>query len=308
MDRNDQIAPFWEHVAELRQTLIQCLLIVAAAIALCCWFYRDVVAIVTWPLHSRQAENPILHQEFKRERISNLSTVPFTYHIPSQTSHVTHISPGTIELSPGRYSIPPQGYLDIDVINPKNLVLLSPIDGFAATLKICFWAGMVLSSPGWIYLLLKFAAPAFEQQEWRMVIPFVCFSLLFLALGIAFAYYITIPIALQYFEGFNANIGTNLWTLSHYLDFTLFLILSNGLAFELSLILFFLVHFSIINAQQLTSKRRYMIVLAFILGAVLTPPDVTTQLMLALPLIGLYELAILYAYLRQKAILVYGRE
>ena len=308
MDTNDQNAPFWEHVAELRQTFIQCLFIVLAAVALCFWFYRDVVSIITGPLQNKQAEHPLMHQEFKRERISNIGAKPMVYHIPSHTAYVLQKSPGVEALTSGRYAIPPHGYIDIDSLNSQKLILLSPLDGLAAALKICFWTGLVLSSPIWIYLLLKFAAPALEKHEWKMLIPFVCISLIFLALGIGFAYFMTIPLAIQYLEGFNANIGTNLWTLSHYLDFSLFLMLSNGLAFELSLILFFLVHFSIISAQQLADKRRHMIVLAFILGAVLTPPDITTQIMLAIPLIGLYELAILYARLRRKFIGAYAHE
>jgi len=190
---------------------------------------------------------------------------------------------------------------DVDTLSAKNLVIFGPIDGMSITLKVCFWMGIVLSSPCWIYLILRFAAPAFEQREWQMVIPFISLSILFLGIGVGFAYFMTIPLAKQYLELFNASIGTNLWSLSHYVDFTLFLILANAMAFELSLILFFLVHFSIVSPETLASKRRYMIVLAFILGALLTPPDVLTQLMLAIPLIGLYELAVLYARFVQRA-------
>jgi sec-independent protein translocase protein TatC len=302
MNDNDKDAPFWEHAAELRRTLLQTLLIIAAAIAVCLWFYQNVFSILTWPLQNQPpSTTSLIHQEFKRERISNLNSKPLTHSLSSQTVNVIQTSPGTLEIKPSHYLIPPQGYIDVETLIAKNLVLLGPIDGMSITLKVCFWVGLVLSSPFWIYLLLRFAAPAIEQEDWGRVVPFIGLSLFFLGLGGGFAYFITLPIANQYLEVFNSSIGTNLWSLSHYLDFTLFLILANSLAFELSLVLFFLVHYGILSPQTLKSKRKPMMVLAFVLGALLTPPDVITQLMLALPLIGLYELAILYAYARQKA-------
>lgn len=228
-------ATLWEHVDQLRKTVIQALVVILAASALCLWNYQALFAILTYPLE-----------------------------------------------------------------HPKELVLFSPIDGMSIAFKLSFWTGLVISSPFWVYFFLRFAAPAFHVEEWRKILIFIALSVIFLAFGTAFAYRVTIPLANRYFETFNDAIGTNLWSLSQYLDYTLFLVLANGLAFELSLTLFFLVHFGIVSAKALKDKRRYMILFAFILGAILTPPDVTSQLMLALPLAGLYELAILYAILRER--------
>ncbi len=88
--------------------------------------------------------------------------------------------------------------------------------------------------------------------------------------------------------------------MAHYLDYTLVLFLGHAIAFEISLLLLFMVHFGVLSLELLISKRRYMIVGAFIVGAVLTPPDVPTQLMLAIPLIGIYEIAIIYGKIRRK--------
>ena len=150
---------------------------------------------------------------------------------------------------------------------------------------------------------MKFFAPALDEVGQKALIPFVLISEIFLFMGAFFAYFITIPIANRYLFNFNETLGTNLWTLSHYLDYTLLLLVGNALAFELTVIGFFLVHFQLMDYLFLKDKRRYMIVLAFILGAFLTPPDVITQILLAVPLIGLYELMVLYAkkiYLKDR--------
>src|SRR5204863_41436 len=116
-------------------------------------------------------------------------------------------------------------------------------------------------------------------------------------------YYVTLPLANQYLFLFNNSIGQNAWTLIHYVQYVLFLCLGHAIAAELGLLLLTLVHFRFLSPDWLIAKRRYMIVLAFVLGAFLTPPDVLTQLLLALPLIALYEVAIWYAKWRQHLFL-----
>lgn len=146
--------------------------------------------------------------------------------------------------------------------------------------------------------MMQFIAPALQTKERRWMVPFVVLSLIFLSLGMAFSYFITIPLANQFLSSFNSEIGVNMWTLSSYLDYTIILLLSNALAFELCVILMFLVHFRKLSAEKLISMRRYAIVSIFIASAILTPPDIFTQFMLAIPLILIYELAIIYARLR----------
>ncbi len=180
----------------------------------------------------------------------------------------------------------------------NGLVVLGPLDGFLTALKTSFWVGIVSTSPIWILFIMSFIAPALETKERRWITPFVVLSLFFLSMGLAFSYYITIPISNQFLSSFNSEIGVNMWTLSSYLDYTLILLLSNALAFELSVILLFLVHFGKISAETLIGMRRYAIVSIFILAAILTPPDIFTQFMLAIPLMIIYELAILYARFR----------
>lgn len=180
------------------------------------------------------------------------------------------------------------------------LIVLGPLEGMATVFKVCFWVALAGTSPIWAYFILQFILPALRKNERTSVFVFASTSLLLLLLGGAFAYLITIPFANRYLAAFNSVLGTNMWTLSHYIDYTLILFLGHLVAFELCLILLFLVHMGTLSAEWLREKRRYMIVFAFILGAILTPPDILTQFMLAIPLIILYEVAILYAVMRER--------
>ncbi len=182
----------------------------------------------------------------------------------------------------------------------QPLILLGPLEGMETTLKICFWVGLVATSPLWLFFVAQFIAPAFTQKQRIAFVPFAAFSFIFSGAGILFAYWITLPLANQMLYAFNAEIGINLWSYNSYISYTFLLLLANALAFEITLLMFFCVHIGLFTPAYMQSKRKVMILVAFILGALLTPPDVFTQVMIALPLIGLYELALLYARLIQR--------
>jgi sec-independent protein translocase protein TatC len=127
-----------------------------------------------------------------------------------------------------------------------------------------------------------------------------CLCIAFLLFGLLFAYYVTIPLANQFLYAFNLSIGENLWSASLYLDYTVVLLLANALAFELCAVLLLCVHYGVISSRWLQAKRRYIYVAIFVVAAVLTPPDVLTQLLLAIPLVIFYEMIVVYA--RWKAL------
>lgn len=198
--------------------------------------------------------------------------------------------------------------LVLSPLENQPLALLSPLEGMETSLKICFWLGMVMTSPVWLYFVAQFLAPAFTHGQRLSSLVFLLLSFLFSGAGALFAYWVTLPIANQMLFAFNAEIGTNFWSYSSYINYTLLLLLANALAFEITLLLFFCVHIGLLTPAFMESKRKLMILMAFIIGALLTPPDVFTQVMLALPLIGLYELALLYARIRHKMQLQLGTE
>jgi sec-independent protein translocase protein TatC len=290
---------FWGHTDALRSTLIAVFLSIASGIVIALFFYQSIFAIITAPLRESQTSHSLVSQTIRRERLSNTTSQAIHYIAPG--SAAVYPSPDSKEIANRHYLIPPGAHIDLDRIEPvAQLAVLGPIDGFTTILRVSFWAGIVISSPVWLYFLVSFIRPGLYNEERRLILPFLTMSAIFLSIGIMTAYYITIPFANNYLFALNNTIGVNWWTVSHYLDYTLFLILANGVAFELGVVMLFLVHIGLFTSAYMIYMRRYMIVAAFILGAILTPPDIMTQLLVAFPLIGLYELTIFYAKFRER--------
>lgn len=297
-------ALFWDHMEELRRTLIRMLLIIAFGTILSFVFYGPIISFLTSPISSSVFTNQPLLQEERLEhfRIFNTSPVPQIFEIPRGTSqHIFSKSSAVEQLASGTYHIPPGESLIYLKTVPASaqLVVLGPLEGMLIALKTSLWLGGLGTSPIWLFVLMQFLLPGMHKTEKGLILPFLVTSLAFIIMGCFFAFYLTIPIANSYLLTFNQTIGVNMWSLAHYLDYTLFLLLANGLAFELCAIGIFAVHLGIVSANALVDNRRAAIVGAFIVGALLTPPDVLTQLMLAIPLIIIYEGVILYARLKR---------
>ncbi len=189
--------------------------------------------------------------------------------------------------------------ISIERIGPP-LMILGPLEGISIAIKVCLWGALALAAPFWGYFLLQFATPGMHSHERNMVIPFALLSLLAMGLGAIFAQHFTLPLSNTFLMNFNQSIGLNFWTLEQTLDYTIVLLLAHMIAFELIAILLLLTHYRWIGPDQLKSHRKGAILSSLILGALLTPPDVLTQILLAAPLIASYELAIWYAGYRNR--------
>lgn len=296
---------FWDHLEDFRKAILSCAFVILVSSALALFFYDSVFYVLTTPLRSLNREEvasgSVYRYQVKRERIVNESSHEVTYVIPESVRGKLSFSEGVKEIGNKTFVIERDGYIDLDIpADHEGLVVFSPIEGMLTTFKVSFWVGLVGSAPVWMFIILSFFSPGLKSSERRLVFPFILISLIFMGLGIIFSLTTIIPLANSFLYAFNANIGNNLWALSQYLSFTTVLLLSNVLAFELFVLLLFLVHLGIVSSQALQKKRRIAIVSAFVLGAVLTPPDVLTQCLLASILIIFYEFAIVYARLRSR--------
>lgn len=225
---------FWEHVEELRKTLLRVMFVVALATIAAFCFHKPLFNLLLSPL-------------------------------------------------------------EID-----TLYLFSPLEGFTTVLKTAFWVGLLVSSPIWTFFLLQFILPALRGREKRLILPFLLLSAIFITFGILFAYTLTLPLVTRFFRTFNEGIGENLWGVGQTLHFALMLVLAHGLVFELYVGLLFLIRFDFLPADRLRRGRRGVIVLILVLAAILTPPDVLSQILLAAPMLVLYETAIFYAAFRSR--------
>jgi sec-independent protein translocase protein TatC len=188
--------------------------------------------------------------------------------------------------------------LVLEPLDLGELYLFTPLEGFATAAKLSLGAGIVISSPFWLYCLLNFLLPALKPREKKILTPFLLFSLVFVAGGIFFGYRITLPFVFSFFRTFNEGLGKNLWSLGPTLDLACGLILAHALVFELYVLLIFLIKMGLFSYALLKKGRKGVIVAIFILAAILTPPDVLSQLLLAGPMYLLFESALLYARLK----------
>lgn len=174
-----------------------------------------------------------------------------------------------------------------------GLIATALPDTFLVHLKIAFWGGFFLASPLWLYQLWAFVAPGLYGREKKGLKRLSFFGTVLLFSGAAFAYYVVIPIAFQFFVALGQGEVTFLPAVRQYLGLVTGMLAAFGLTFQMPLVLMFLASLGLVNAAHLRAFRRYAVLIIFILAAVLTPPDVISQVLLAIPMLVLYELSIL---------------
>ena len=166
---------------------------------------------------------------------------------------------------------------------------ISPGDYFISTVKISFYTGLLFTSPLAISQLILFLLPGLTKKETKIILPLLISSVLLFALGIIFSYYTLIPAALNFFLNYSADIIEPFWSFDQYFEFILVLFYSTGLAFQIPIIQILIGLLNIFSPNQMLKAWRYIILIATILGAILTPStDPLTQLLLSLAIILLY--------------------
>jgi sec-independent protein translocase protein TatC len=166
---------------------------------------------------------------------------------------------------------------------------------FLVPLKVTLMTAFLIALPYVLYQMWAFVAPGLYHHEKRLALPVIFSSVVFFALGMAFAYFIVFPIAFGFFAGYTPT-GVQMMTdIDKYLSFVLTMFVAFGITFEVPVVVVVLVRLGVVSLEKLRSIRGYVIVGAFIVGAIFTPPDVLSQVMLAVPLWLLYELGLLVA-------------
>ncbi len=174
----------------------------------------------------------------------------------------------------------------------STLIFTSLPEAFFTYLKVSLLAGIFIASPVVLYEIWAFISPGLYKHEKRYVIPFVFFSSIFFIGGALFGYFVVFPFGFKFFLGFATDYIRPMPTIKEYFGFCAKLLFAFGVIFELPLFVLFLARLGIINDRILRKQRKYAILLVFIASAILTPPDVMTQLMMAGPLLALYEISI----------------
>jgi sec-independent protein translocase protein TatC len=176
-----------------------------------------------------------------------------------------------------------------------KLIFTGLPEAFFTYLKVAFISGIILSTPVIFYQFWKFVAPGLYDKEKRLLFPIVALSTLFFVGGAFFGYFIVFPFGFKFFLGFASDTIRPLPSMREYLSFATKMLLAFGLVFELPLIITFFARMGIVSVDLLKKKRKYAILIIFTVSAILTPPDVATQIMMAVPLMVLYEVSIVGA-------------
>ncbi len=282
---------FRDHLEELRGRIIRAVVAVVAGMVVG-WTYREqLFAWLLRPLEIAWFCNA-------QEKTSHPCTIPqivhWMLHYPlfRAMREVAQRAQAALPLNTTAFPLNPQVHFP------------DPTSAFVVYLKIAALGGFVVALPVVFYQLWMFIAPGLYAREKRVVLPMVFFSTVFFLAGSLFGYYFVFPVGYAWFLGFGGRVSNTAVTviptlmMDEYLGFTSQMLLAFGVVFELPLFVFFLSLVGLVTWRQLLAFSRYFTVIAFILAAVLTPStDVYSQVMLGLPLIVLYFVAVFMAYL-----------
>lgn len=175
-----------------------------------------------------------------------------------------------------------------------RLVTIRPAETLMTEIKLAAFGGLILGSPVTIPLIWSYIKPALTKKERRAITAALAPSIALFVLGFTFSYLVILPLAVRFLLGLALSFEiTPFWTISSYLSLVISLGLSFGIAFELPVVIFILARLGIVTCADLKAFRKYVIVALLILAALITPPDAVSQVLLAVPLLILYETSIL---------------
>lgn len=182
----------------------------------------------------------------------------------------------------------------------EKLVFLSPAEAFMTRVKVALIVGVIVTAPIIFYQFWRFIKPGLLNKEVKYITLAVIFSSLFFFSGLVFAYFVLLPIGIKFFLSFETPKIQAMLSFERYMGFAAKILFGSGLVFQLPVAIFFLTKIGIISPNLLKKNRRVAIVLIFIIAAVVTPPDLFSQILMAVPLLILYEISILGSILATR--------
>lgn len=302
------VKSFLDHLEDLRWVLIKSVTTLAVAMLLCLIAGDYVVGILKWPLERAKVHYPGTNQvvtvTYGTNKLTTLRLTPEqeqALQLDTTNRFVAlEVEPQILgtnrvlgwKLNPDPTLAESAQHLKIELIN------LSPAGGFIVAFQVALYGGTVMASPFILYFILSFVFPALRMKEQKYVRRGLFFGAgLFLA-GVSFCYFLLMPVALAASQMYSnwLGFGATQWRAEDYISFICKFMLGMGLGFELPVVLLTLVKIGVLSYRSLRAMWRYMIVIVLVLGGLLTTPEVLTQVMMALPLYGLYEISVWIAW------------
>ncbi len=301
------VKSFLEHLEDLRWVLIKSAVCVGVAMLLCLIAGNHAVRVLTWPLEKARASFPGTNQVVTVLFGTNqLGIYPLTpdqqQALPLGTNRfvAVRVQPvvlGTNQVLSWRLEDDPKVAEQAQKMH-VTLHNFSPAGGFFVAFQVAFYGGLGLASPLVFYFIAAFVFPALKLKERFYIHRALGYGLALFFCGVAFCYFILMPIALAASQMYSQWLGFSAfqWRADDYISFVCKFILGMGLGFEMPVVILTLVKIGVLNYSILSKARRYMIVINLVLGALLTTPEVITQVIMFIPLQLLYEISIWIAW------------
>ncbi len=297
---------FWAHLEDLRKALIRSCIAIGLALVLCLIFTNQLVAILVYPLSRIDMfakPKPTVSIEIGSMRFGPFAVTREQFpalppgDAPQAVYQVGTMIVGSEQVATLKLQPP---HAPTAAANPLgvHLVNFGPAEGFVGAFHIALFGALIVSSPFWIFFMANFIMPALHKRERQVIGPWVGWSILLFLLGVLSTYFLLLPVALRAGIVYSNWLGFDAytWRADEYISFVMHFILGMGLGFQFPIVILFLVKLGILTHKQLAKYRRHVCVLSFILGALLTTPDVVTQVAMAIPLYLLYETCIWIAW------------
>ena len=306
-DEGGPVKSFLEHLEDFRWVLVKSAVALAVAMLLCLSAGNYVVQILKWPLTRARIHYPgtshVVTVSFGTNHLANFTLTPAQQQSLSLGTNrfvsvqVEPLTIGTNQVLGWHMTDDPQAIADSQKLH-VDLINLSPAGGFFVAFQVALYGGLVLASPFIFYFVLSFVFPALKMHEQKYVYRGLVFGGGLFLLGLSFCYFILMPLALAAAQMYSnwLGFGALQWRAEDYIRFICRFMLGMGLGFELPVVLLTLVKIGVLNYAALAKARRYMIVINLFLGAVLTTPEVLTQLVMFVPLQFLYEISVWIAW------------
>ena len=295
---------FWDHLSDLRNALMRSAIAIGAALIVCLLVADKLVVILEYPLqHIDRFEKPRPTVAFKLGG-AELGPFPVTSEDfpglpPGEAPHVVYRIGTTkigdqqiLTLQPSIDQAGAAGALQIRLHN------LGPGESFFLAFRIALYGAIVVAAPFWIYFLGQFFLPALSIHERKVLYQWLGWGVLLFFTGVALTYFVLLPIALRVSVEYSQLLGfeANDWRADAYIGFVTKFIIGMGLGFQFPIVVLLLVKIGLLTHRQLAHYRRHVVILTLILGALLTTPEVVTQIAMAVPLYLLYEVSIWIAW------------
>jgi sec-independent protein translocase protein TatC len=306
-DGGGPIKSFLEHLEDFRWLLIKCAVALSLTMLVCLIGANYVIGIIKWPLSrahvSYPGTNQVVTVSFGTTRLGTYPVTPEQQQLLHTGTNrfaavvVEPVMVGTNQILGWHINDDPVVIAESQRMH-IDLVNLTPAGGFFVAFQVAFYGGAVLASPFLLYFVAAFVFPALRIKERKYVYHALFIGGGLFLVGVSFCYFILMPVALAASQMYSQwlGLGAFQWRAEEYISFVCKFMLGMGLGFELPVVILTLVKIGVLNYRMLRSMWRYMVIINLILGAVLTTPEVVTQVLMAVPLYLLYEITVWIAW------------